>query len=226
MRFKPIIAAIIAFLFSLVVLGSVLAFFALALLGERNGESSPVQAETVFLSGGALLFVISTWFAFRIYRRVAAVIAGTFVKPVNEETTLKLRFWLAGYILGFAILFAGLWHLDIPLLVRHETTQGWITGISVEPFKGYRNQFHLYIAHYAYSDKDGVRYERRARASTIGYESQGDRFTVLYHPDNPKRHSVLTLWGQLISLGLICLGLLIGLGSAIKGRAIKARLHR
>jgi hypothetical protein len=63
-------------------------------------------------------------------------------------------------------------------------------------------------------------------ASTIGYESRGDRFTVLYHPDNPRRHRVLTLWGQLDGLVLSCLGLFIGLGSALKSRQIKARLSR
>ncbi|MBI5234980.1 MAG: DUF3592 domain-containing protein [Deltaproteobacteria bacterium] len=223
MSFKPIVAASIAFLLSFTVLAVPLAFLSLIFFGQRQGGPYTIlPTETALMAVGALLFVISTWFAFKVYRRVAAVGAGAFVKPAHEEITLKRRFRLVGSILGFAILLAGLWRLDIPLLARHETTRGWITGISIDPSRRTSKGNYTRTTHYAYNDKDGVYYQRTAWVS-IGYERQGDGFTVFYHPDKPGRHSVLTLWRQAIPLGLILIGLFIGLGSAAKARRFEAR---
>jgi hypothetical protein len=177
----------------------------------------------VFLAGGVVLVAVPGWFAFLAYRRVAAVISGGFVKPDNEDDVVRFRLFSSVSIFGFAVFLVGLFFLDIPLLVRHETTEGWITGFEVGPFASATKGHHLTTAFYAYVDRNGVLYQRGATGSTLGYESRGDRFTVIYDPDNPARHRVLTLWGQLGAVGLILFGLLVGGGGYTKYRQAKSR---
>ena len=226
---KPYVAAAIAFVLSLLVLVPILAFFVLFLVGDGGQvELSSEMRQVVFLASGVVLVAVSSWFAFLVYRRVASVIAGRFVIPANQDDVIKFRLFLSAAIFGFAVLLVGLLFLDIPLLLRHETTQGWITGIGVEPF-AHRlggKHFHRTTAYYAYIDRNGVHYQRKASQSTFGYERRSDKFTVIYDPDNPARHRVLTLWGQFGVVGLIVFGLLVGVGGYRKCCQVKPRPQR
>jgi hypothetical protein len=216
----PILIALVAFALSLLALGLCLAFIALVLFGGRPGESPP-EAEAALWSAGLLAFALSAGFAFRLYRRASAVAAGTFVKPAGEEATIKRRVLFLVSGLGFALLLAGLVRLDLPLLIDHESAEGRITAISVAPYQHSFRSLHRTTAHYAYVAKDGSRYQRTASGTTLGYETEGDEFTVLYRPSQPERHRVLTLWGQLDSLALLGFGLLIGLPTLRAARRIR-----
>lgn len=106
---------------------------------------------------------------------------------------------------GLAVLLAGLAWLDVPLLLSHERTQGWVSNVSYTFVRGKK----AWSVSYAYLDGNGTSYNRSI--FRIGHETSGDTFQVLYDPKNPGRHKILTLAGLVLPLGTIGLGLLVSI---------------
>lgn len=115
------------------------------------------------------------------------------------------------FIFGLVFFVIGLVYLDLPLLIRHETTTGSITSMAEMPSTGrqdWNTAWYTFGPVYSFFDKDG-----HYRSDWAGYQGHelGDAVTIIYDPRNSHRsriYSVVEFGPPAVFIGL---GLFIGI---------------